>query len=137
VKPDPVKPDPVKPDPAKPERAKPRAVAARIEAPAAGQITALLRGPRAVKKGETLFEIVRVTGDPDKIKELTAKVAEATKLAAEDSMYEPFLAQAKQALASERKVSTTFVKAPRAGRADPRVRQGASVHTGQLLAEIQ
>jgi hypothetical protein len=134
---EPAKPEPAKPEPAKPHPAKPHVAATRVEAPAAGQITALLRGPRAVKKGETLFEIVHVTGDPAKIKELTDKLAEASRLAADDAMYEPFVADAKQALANARKVSTTVVKAPRSGRANPHVRQGANVHTGQLLAEIQ
>jgi hypothetical protein len=145
TKPDvaPTKPDvaPTKPDvtPTKPDEPKPRPVVAalRLEAPEAGQITVLLRGQRTVRKGETLFQISRVTGDPVKIKELTAKLAKATEMAKEDSMYEPFVTEARQELDSVRKVVQTAIKAPRAGIAHPYVRAGASVHAGQLLAEIQ
>jgi predicted deacylase len=45
--------------------------------------------------------------------------------------------EARQELDSVRKVVQTAIKAPRAGIAHPYVRAGASVHAGQLLAEIQ
>ncbi|MDB4955294.1 MAG: hypothetical protein JWO36_2863 [Myxococcales bacterium] len=135
--PEPTKPEPTKPEPAKPEPAQATAATSRIEAPGAGQVTSFLRATRKVRKGDKLFQIVRVTSDAAKTKELTAKVADLEKLAKQDAMYEPFLASARTELASVRKVVTTIVKAPRAGSAEPRVKQGAVVHAGQLLAEIQ
>jgi nicotinate-nucleotide--dimethylbenzimidazole phosphoribosyltransferase len=138
VAPEPAKPEPVvAPEPAKPALAPTKPAPVRVEAPSGGDVKAYLRGPRNVRKGEALFEIVRVTGDPARAKELTAKVTDLEKLAEQDPIYEAFLADARKDLAGARKVSSTVVKAPRAGRAEPRVKQGASVRAGQLLAEIK
>jgi len=109
----------------------------RVEAPAAGSVKVLLTSPKKVRKGDKLFEITRVVTDAAKVKELTAKIAELKKLAAEDPMYEPFIAKAKKDLANAQKRVSTVVVAPRDGKATPRVKQGANVHAGDVLAEIQ
>lgn len=108
-----------------------------ISAPMAGDVTAYLKSPRVVKKGAKLFLITKVTGDPDKIKELTAKVAEMTKLAKEDDVYKAFLANAKKDLSRARTVSKTVVTAPKAGKATPKVKNGSTVRSGQVMAVIQ
>ena len=138
---EPTKTEPTKTEPAKttPKPKQPPALPkAHVEAPASGDVTSFLRAPRKVKKGDKLFEIVHVTGDPDKIKIASDKVAEMEKLAKEDpSTYEAFLSDARAELASVRKVSTTVVVAPRAGLATPHVKQGATIKPGQLMAEIE
>src|SRR5262249_4372959 len=72
---EPVNPEPVQanPEPVTPDPPPTESNAVLVEATMAGRIKALLRGPRSVKKGETLFQIIHVGGDPAKIKELTAK----------------------------------------------------------------
>jgi hypothetical protein len=134
VTPTPVTPTPVTPTPVTPTPVTPTV---RVEAPGPGEIKLLLASARTVHKGDKLFEIVHVTGDPAKTKELTAKVADLEKLAQQDPIYEPFLAKARTDLAAVHKVSSTFVVAPKSGRATPRVKQGAFVHAGELLAEIE
>jgi hypothetical protein len=111
--------------------------ATEVTAPMGGDVVAYLKGARNVKKGEKLFAITRVTGDPAKIKELTAKVAEMQKLAKQDEVYKEFLQTAKAELAKERKVSSSVVTAPKAGKAIPKVRNGAFVRNGQTMAVIQ
>jgi hypothetical protein len=105
-----------------------------VDASSDGQVTAFLTHPRTVHKGDKLFQIVRVT-DPAKAKELDAKIAELKELSKQDAMYEPFLANARQELDGVRKV--VKIRAPRAGTARPHVRSGATVHAGQLLADIE
>ncbi len=136
TKPDPTKPDPTKPDPTKPDP-KPALAAVQVEAPAGGDVTAYLRGPRMVRKGERLFEITRVVGDPAKIKTATAKLADLENLAKSDhATYDAFVADARKELANVRKVSSTTVTAPRAGKAEPKVKSNATVRAGQVLAVI-
>ena len=105
----------------------------RVESPTDGEVTAFLRGPRHVQKGEKLFDVVRIVGDPAKIKAATTKVADMEKMAKEDPVYEAFLADARKELESVRNVTTNHVVAPHAGKATPRVKQGATVRAGQLL----
>lgn len=116
---------------------RPHRAPVRVKARRAGRIRAFLRRPRRVRKGEKLFDIVRVTGDPAKIKSLESKVAGLEKLAKENAIYKEFLADARKQLASVRKVKTTHVVAPRAGVATARVKSGAKVDPGQVLAEIR
>ncbi len=117
---------------------RPKVASVKIQAPSAGEVNVFLRGARNVQQGEKLFEIIRVTSDPAKTKDLEAKVADMEKLAKDDpGTYDEFLAKARADLAAAKQVSTTVVKAPRAGKAEPRVKQGASVHAGETLAELQ
>jgi biotin carboxyl carrier protein len=138
AKPEPAAPEQVTAEPAAPvpDLAKPAPVIAHVSASAAGQVTAFLRARRAVNKGEVLFQITRVVGDPTQISALGAKVDELTKLAAQDPMYEPFLASAKEKLSGARRVVATSISAPRAGDATPHVHQGQMVSAGQLLADV-
>jgi biotin carboxyl carrier protein len=114
------------------------ASASPVNAPTGGEVTAFLKGTRAVKKGEKLFSIVTISGDPAKIKELTGKVKEMETLAKSDpDTYKEFVATAKRDLAAVRKINTTVVTAPKAGKATPKIRSGATVRAGQVLATIQ
>lgn len=108
-----------------------------VEAPMGGDLTSYLRSARKVRKGEKLFSIRKVSGDPAKIKQLSAKVAEMQQLAKEDPIYKEFLTTAKRDLAKERKVTSAVVTAPRAGKATPRAKNGATVRSGQTLAVIE
>jgi hypothetical protein len=110
----------------------------KLEAPAAGEVTAFLRAPRNVKKGDKLFEIVHFSGDPAAIKAAAAKVADMEKMAKEDpTTYEAFLADARKELETTRGATSSVVVAPRAGRATPHVKPGADVKAGQLLVVIE
>jgi biotin carboxyl carrier protein len=108
-----------------------------VTAPASGTIKSFLTRPRTVKRGDKLFELVRVVEDPAKAKAAAAKVEEMKKLAKQDAMYEPFLADAKKQLAAARRKVVTAVVAPKAGKAKALVKSGAGVRVGQVLAEIQ
>ena len=106
----------------------------RVQASIAGQLTSFLPIRRDVKQGEVLFQITRIS-DRAKYSELSGKVDELTKLVKQDSMYVPFLANARSELAKIEKI-TTVIKAPHAGTATPHVKQSATVRAGQLLFEI-
>ena len=107
-----------------------------VTAPVDGELTAFLTSARAVSKGDKLFQITRVDGDPAKLRAATAKLEQMKKLAKKDPIYEAFVAEATADLAKLRRVSTVVVRAERAGMATPKARFG-SVRRGQLLAEIQ
>ena len=116
----------------------PRVEPTKVEAPTAGTVTAFLRAPRTVKKGDKLFEIVHFTGDPAAIKAAAAKVADMEKMAKEDpTTYEAFLADARKELETTRGATSSVVVAPRAGHATPHVKAGADVKAGQLLVVIE
>jgi hypothetical protein len=143
--PEPQQPEQVKPDATEPPKAEPRRKTptkkvvgepTRIEAPHAGVVTVYLRGARNVRKGDKLFVITRKADAAD-LEELTAKVAELSELAKEDPVYEPFLVAARDKLRSANQGQRTRVLAPRAGKASPRVKQGARVQSGTLLVEIE
>ncbi|CAN5687329.1 hypothetical protein BH11MYX1_BH11MYX1_01370 [soil metagenome] len=135
------KPEPVKPEPVKPEKKPPHPAASPgtpVTSPVAGRVSSSLRGSRAVTKGETLFKIVRFTGDPAKFKAAAEKVEKLTELAKQDpATYEPFVAEAKQKLVAAGGMVSTIVAAPKAGRARPIVKDGATVAAGQILAQLE
>jgi hypothetical protein len=108
----------------------------RVSAPEGGSVHLYLQSARVVRKGEKLVDISH-GADPAKVKELAARVDELTGLAAQDPVYQPFLADARNKLAAAGNVRSTEVVAPRDGKAIPRVNQGAHVHTGTLLFEIE
>ena len=68
---------------------------------------------------------------------LQTNVSDLEELAKKDPVYDAFLADARKKLAKAKKVQTTIVVAPRSGFAAPYVGSGASVHAGQLLADIK
>ena len=69
---------------------------------------------------------------------LAAKVTEMEQMAKQaPGTYEAFLVDAREDLAGAKKTESTVVLAPRAGNAVPHVKQGAVVHVGQLLVEIE
>lgn len=106
----------------------------RLAAPRAGEVQAFLRGPRVVRRGEKLFVIV---ADPEKLAAARRKVEETAALMKQSpGVYEAFLADAKAELAALSRRSVV-VKAPRKGFATPKVKTGANVSSGQLLAEIK
>lgn len=130
---------PTTPDPTKPEGSEaPSAPAVtRVEAPSAGELRSFLRAPRQVRKGEKLFEIVRVDGDPVKIKQRQLDVEEMRSLAKQDPDYQAFLADARSELAKVKKVVVVMVKAPKDGKASPKANPGTTVRGGDVLAEIE
>jgi len=144
TKPDPTTPDPTTPDPTTPDPTTPDASEApsapevtRVEAPSAGELRSFLRAPRQVRKGEKLFEIVRVDGDPVKIKQRQLDVEEMRSLAKQDPDYQAFLADARSELAKVMKVVVVTVKAPKDGKASPKAKPGTAVRSGAVLAEIE
>ncbi|MDX2091897.1 MAG: hypothetical protein SFX73_28805 [Kofleriaceae bacterium] len=123
---------PEKPAPKQPKPT-PKLPPERVSAPSDGEIRALLRGTRKVRKGERLFEIL---GDSARLKAAKKKVDELATLAKTDAVYADFLIDAKAELAQASKPAAV-VTAPRAGTATPKVKTGATVTRGQLLVEIK
>jgi biotin carboxyl carrier protein len=92
-----------------------------------------------VRRGARLFTITGgATGETEEERALAAKVAELTKLAAEDAVYQEFLRRAQQDLESKRrgKTGSAIVTSPVAGLAQSLLENGAPVEVGQTLGRI-
>jgi biotin carboxyl carrier protein len=118
-----------------------------VKAPIAGEVTrTFLDKPRTVKKGERLFEITHVSGNPDRARTLRAKIVDLEKIAAQDNggSFVPAavveatteLARARKELAATSKTQRVIVTAPKAGNAESRIERGTAVKAGTTLGEI-
>jgi biotin carboxyl carrier protein len=111
-----------------------------VSAPAGGLVSRVfLTAPRAVKKGDKLFEITRKGQGSAKRKELAARVAELEKLAEEDPDYKAFLDRARRDYARSRSSGdkTFVVKADKDGFMAPSVAKGDTVEEGGAMAALQ
>ena len=112
---------------------------ARVVAPSRGDITtSRISTPRAVHRGDELFEVRRRRTASGNKKELAARVAELERLAKEDPLYEEFLADARSDYKRAQQGGSvwTKIKAPSDGFATASVGRGARVSQGQALAVI-
>jgi biotin carboxyl carrier protein len=109
---------------------------AQILAPAAGVVTrSTITAPRAVHKGETLFEISGKASGGGKAKELAARIKELEKLADKDPVYNAFLDKARKDYKRAQPRSTKVeVKAQRDETLQPKVARGDRVEAEQALA---
>jgi biotin carboxyl carrier protein len=111
----------------------------RVTSPLRGEIAlSAVRAARSVRKGDKLFEVRRKRSGGEAEEKLAARVAELERLAAEDKVYEAFLARAKSEYARAHKggAVTVSVKASSDGLAAPTVKRGDHVVQGQTLATI-
>lgn len=108
-----------------------------VFAPTGGELASFLRSPQHVHKGDKLFVVTHSDADPKRLAAAKAKVDEMRELAKRDPIYETFLADARAELAKAMKVSAVAVRAPRDGYAEPKASHGATVHAGQVLAQLK
>lgn len=107
-----------------------------IFAPSAGVVTrAYLVGTRPVAAGEKLFEITSKRAPTGKERQLSAKVKELERLAAQDPVYEEFLVKARRDRDRlQPQSSSVLVRANKAGVLQSKIAEGDRVASRAALA---